>query len=252
MAERTKGTEGAAGGQQPVHEKPESTAAAAQPAAAAAASTATAAPSPAAASGTGQGPEGSGGQQPVHEKPESTAAAAQPAAGAAASTATAAPSPAAASGTGKGPEGSGIESISKEPYEKGMGKLYTEGQHIVQMLQESLRASRGLKSAEDISAKLRGEIVKDVEALRDTLHKEHQNLTLLRKYEREQDALLKAQLGYLMPSGIEETAEGEEEAAEPKAEEAHAVTSAYTSEAAQLPDVSLLVAFFSLFLVLGL
>ncbi|CDJ53592.1 hypothetical protein, conserved [Eimeria brunetti] len=191
--------------------------------------------------------EGAAGEQHLQQQKAESAAAAAPSAepsGAPSAKASAAPSAAkpaepSAAAAAAAAEGAiestaaKVESLLKKPYEEGMGKMFSEGQHIVQMLQEGLRASRALKAAAKISARLRGEIVKDVEALKDTLHKEHQNLTLLRKYEQEQDALLKAQLGYLTPLNGETKAEATAQTTSTETAQVSAVRGAYSSQAKQ-------------------
>ncbi|OEH77048.1 hypothetical protein cyc_05136 [Cyclospora cayetanensis] len=86
-----------------------------------------------------------------------------------------------------------------QTYGKGMYALRSGASAVANMLEHGLAEAKALKEAAKISSKLRGQIVKDVEALSDTLRQEHQNITLLREFERNQDELLKQQLGYLLP-----------------------------------------------------
>lgn len=197
--------------------------------------------------------EGAAGMQLLQQqKPESAAATEQTAAATAMPTAASkVESPPSAAAEGGEVYGSVSSNILKEPYERGMGKMYTESQNIVQMLQDSLKASNGLKSAANISSKLRGEIVKDVDALRHTLHKEHENLTLLREYEQQQDALLKAQLGYLTPLSVEGAKTQEEDATE-TSRNRNAVENAYTSQAAHPMGASMAAFSFCLLVAVGL
>ena len=225
----TETHEGAAQEQQLQQQKPESAAEAAPPAATAAPSAAEeAAPSTAAA-------------EPA-PRPATTASS-----GAAAAPLAAVAAPSAAAEGGERSPSSVLREILRAPYEEGVGRLYTEGKNLVDMLQQSLKASRGLTAAANISSKLRGDIVKDVEALRDTLQKEHDNLLLLQQYERQQEALLKSQLGYLAPliakgkAGDEKEKEGEKkEKQDQKLKQIYPnpLQSTYTSRAAPTSGVS--------------
>lgn len=97
------------------------------------------------------------------------------------------------------PEHLGKKELLELPYEEGIHAIWAQSQAMASALKEGLAESRALKEAAKISMKLRGEIVKDVDALSQTLEQEQANLAVLRQYEREQDELLKAQLGYLTP-----------------------------------------------------
>lgn len=99
----------------------------------------------------------------------------------------------------KSPEHLGKKELLELPYDEGIYAIWAQSHAMASALKEGLAESRALKEAANISSKLRGEIVKDVDALSQTLEQEHANLGMLRQYEREQDALLKAQLGYLTP-----------------------------------------------------
>lgn len=102
-------------------------------------------------------------------------------------------------GSEKSPEHLGTKELLELPYEEGVYAIWAQSHAMANTLKEGLVESQALKEAANISVKLRGEIVKDVDALSRTLEQEHANLAVVRQYEREQDALLKAQLGYLTP-----------------------------------------------------
>ncbi|KAL8436320.1 hypothetical protein ACSSS7_001871 [Eimeria intestinalis] len=99
----------------------------------------------------------------------------------------------------KPPEQLGEKELLQMPFGGGVRALLSQSKSLLSLLQTGLIGSQALDEAAKLSTKLRGDIVKDVEALSHTLEQEHANLSVLRRYEREQDALLKAQLGYLLP-----------------------------------------------------
>ncbi|KAL8269833.1 hypothetical protein Esti_006247 [Eimeria stiedai] len=99
----------------------------------------------------------------------------------------------------KPPEQLGERELLQMPFGGGIQAILSQSEALVSMLHAGLVGSQALDEAAKLSTELRADIVKDVEALSHILVQEHANLSVLRRYEREQDALLKAQLGYLMP-----------------------------------------------------
>ncbi|KAL8453019.1 hypothetical protein Emag_002105 [Eimeria magna] len=99
----------------------------------------------------------------------------------------------------KPPEQLGEKELLQMPFGSGIHAILSQSKELVSMLHAGLVGSQALDEAAKLSTKLRADIVKDVDALSHTLEQEQANLSVLRRYEREQDALLKAQLGYLMP-----------------------------------------------------
>ncbi|KAL8428919.1 hypothetical protein Efla_005707 [Eimeria flavescens] len=89
----------------------------------------------------------------------------------------------------------GEKELLQMKFGEGIRAVLSQSKTVVSMLDEGLKGSQALDEAARLSIQLRAEIVRDVEALSHILQQEHENLGVLRRYEREQDALLKAQLG---------------------------------------------------------